>query len=157
MSFKAILDNTVAVCKAAGFREADTRYPIEDAHNGGADRCFSVSGSPVSEAMSWLALPQNRRRSTVVVRLRYFRGGGDAGGESHGGDRASVCARAVTDTLTLAQWLTNPRRYGSQTIGINRVVSPAARKVIDADQFEVWELELRVEWEQVQNARAVPA
>lgn len=157
MSFEAIITNTVNVVNAAGFSEAHNRFSLEQQAEGGADRRFQVEAQQIAEDHPWLGIGQNRRSTRVSVRIAYFRGGGDMGGEPDGGDRRNVNARAVTDTLRLASFLTNPTRYDSAKTGINRVVQPEARKVLDLKRSEIWELSTLVVWEENESSRAVPA
>ena len=155
MSFAAIIANTKAVVVSAGIPEHDYRHLLGEAPVGGADRHFQVAATNITEVTPWLGIQQNRRRAAVTVRVTYFRGGGDAGGASAGGDRYNVNARAVNDMITLSAWLVNPERYDAQNTGINSVVAPEFRRVLDADLFEAWDLTFGGNWEENESSREV--
>lgn len=156
MSFAEIITNTVAVCRAAGFREADNRRPIEEQPQAGADRCFHVTAQPVADVFPRLGISDSVRTATVTVRLAYFMGGGDAGGQAHGGNRLAVKCRAYEDCKSLLFALENPENYDSQVTGIQRITSPTGwREAFEANKASVWDLVLQVQWEQVEDARAV--
>jgi hypothetical protein len=151
VSLPAIIANAVSVLEVAGFREADNRRPIEDQAEGAVDGRFQVGVTPTVDVTPWLGIPQTRRSASLTVRFGYFRGGGTAGG----GDRLSVCARANTDCLRAAAFLTNPERYAAETTRTNRITSPNWRRVVDGERVEFWDLTLAVEFEAELDERAV--
>ncbi len=156
MAFSHLVTNTVRVARLAGFQDADTRRPIEDQPDQGRNRLFEVAADAITEVMPWHAISADRRQAIITVKVAYWRGGGDAGGEN-GGDRLSVNCRAANDMLTLAAMLENPNNYDSQVTGINRILLREFTRIVDKPLAEVWQLALTCEWEQSESAQAVPA
>ena len=142
----AIAENTRTVLEGLGFARASYRYPIELQAEGGADRRFTIDIEPAEQQRQVQATPENVRRLRVVVRVAYFRGGGDAGGVS-GGDRRSVNQRASRDMFELATALEVPEQYGSGTTGVRRVMFEDFARTVDGKRSEVWDLRMIAEWE----------
>ncbi len=156
MSISAIVANLSRVARAAGYREADYRRPIQDQPQAGADRCFQIDVQPVVDVFPRLAISDSIRTAAATVTVAYFRGGGDAGGQVAGGDILSVNCRAYDDMQALLHAFENDLGYDSQVTGIRRVTSPNGwKQSFTGPKFEVWELPLAVEWEQVQDVRSV--
>lgn len=157
MSFAAIIANTSRVVRAAGFTEADYSAPIDAGSRTAVDRFFQVDAPGFVEVLPRLSVADNRRAVTVAVRVAYFCGGGNAGGQARGGDRQIVNARAIEDLWVLAALLENPVNYDSQATGIRRVTDWSVALSAETNRLQVYDLTQRIEWEELVDLAAVLA
>jgi hypothetical protein len=94
--------------------------------------------------------PGQRRRAvgeayweaTVIVRVGYYRGGGDAAG----GDRQSVMRNAASDAMRLSDVVENPANYDSTNTGISEVRYVSAQRAATFNRGEIWETRFSVRW-----------
>ena len=156
MGWPEIISNTVAQVKAMGFREAENRNPSAKQAEEGADRTFQVTVTPATEFLPRLAIPNNIRRAIATISMAYFRGGGDAGGATGGGDRMAVLCRAQDDLLTIAGRLEFDTTYDTQNSGIRRRVFQQVSRSADLPRSEIWDLAMLVEWEANELPEATP-
>lgn len=156
MAFSHIITNAVAVLTEAGFVENDPRHTLEAECDAGKDLRFTVEATPVAETLARHAISDNVRTAVMKVRFGFFAGGGDSGGAGHGGDMRHVNARAYDMCKAAASLLENQIRY-DQATGIRRRINPRWDEESVARRSVVWALLMDVEWEQVEDPRAVAA
>ena len=156
MAFRHVITNAVAILKEAGFREADSRRPIEEQSDMGADLCFQVSAEAVTDTLPQHGIPKNTRTATLHVKVAFFQGGGDAGGAAQGGDIKDVDARAVETTNAMVSLLENQLRY-DQATGIQRRNWRGTDIVKEDRRVQVREILMAVEYVQDEARRAVAA
>jgi len=157
MAFADLITNPVAILKAAGYVEGDTRRTIDDQSDMGSDTCFQVEVTTATEVLAQHGISNNIRNATLSVRVRFFVGGGDAGGQAHGGDLRHVDARAFDQTCAMVALLESQLRYDANTTGIRRRNWRSSEVAATDRRSVTWEILMDVEWEQVEDPRAVAA
>jgi len=80
--------------------------------------------------------------ATIVIRVAYQRGGGDAGG----GDRQSVMRDALGDGQRFSDVLERPDSYAWPTSGISEVRYQGCTRAATFRRGEIWETRFLVRW-----------
>ncbi len=161
MSRAEVLTNTIDGCVAGGYQKADFRTPLEQQSRGGVDKRFQVIVDQVTRTLDRHAQPNafgDIRTAVARVRVAYVAMGGDKGGPGHGGDSFNVNVRAFDDMLVLCPRLESPDLYDAQNTGIRRrTLDQAAgfQRTYEDDRVEIWDAVFGVEYEEIEDPRAV--
>lgn len=129
--------STTGTLQAAGHRFILEKEPLPQ-----SDGDYFVDVESITPGMRDRAVGEAYWQATVVVRVGYYRGGGDAAG----GDRQSVMRDAASDAMRLADVVENPVNYSSSTTGISEVRYQSAQRAATFDRGEIWETRFLVRW-----------
>jgi hypothetical protein len=80
--------------------------------------------------------------ATTVVRVAYYRGGGDAAG----GDRQSVMRDGLGDSMRIADACELVTAYDTANTGVSRVTYMGSHRAATFKHGEIWETRLLVRW-----------
>lgn len=128
-----------------GFRPSGYRMSPQSEPDGGMDGLYYLDLNPVApKGRSW-GTGENIWLGTMTVQLGYYRGGGDQGGPTVGGDLKSVTVRANNDCMRVSDLCENPDAYLAGG-AIREVRYLGHGRSFTGKKTEVWTVRFSVEW-----------
>lgn len=128
--------------ESGALTESGYRFRLEEEPDTGLDGKFYVDFESLGPPGPWFGTTESKYTGRVVVRVAFFRGGGDAGG----GDRQSVMRNAADDMQRIADVIPDPDDYDGTNTGITIIKFTGAARVFEGKAREIWEARFDVEW-----------
>lgn len=125
-----------------GFKASPYRFELDDEPASGVHGMFYIDMPDFGPHIAHMGNPESTFRGTVVVRVGYYRPGGD----QCEGDRQSTLRNAAGDMQTIADVLGEPAQYSGSTSGLRKVIFQAASRIAETKDREIWEARFEVEW-----------
>lgn len=137
LALVASASSTTGTLRPAGHRFTLEREPLP-VHDGD----YFLDVEAVSPGMRNRVAGEAYWEATVVVRVAYSRGGGDAAA----GDRQSVMRDGLGDAMRLSDVVENPSTYDSSNTGISEVRYLGATRAATFKRGEIWETRFLARW-----------